>query len=108
VAREVVVERDRDREALPTPAAADGVEQFACGNDAVMPPEVAHLPSEQAGRDGREDLDARITGRLAADTVVHEGGTGPGRRQPRQPAGEEREHRPQDAQATASARNGLT
>jgi hypothetical protein len=40
--------------------------------------------------------------------VVDEDGSGLGRRQPRQPAGKEREQRSQGAQATASARTSPT
>ena len=60
VAREIVVEGDRDGKALAATAAADGVQELARRDDAVVPPEMAQLAVEDAVRDGRRGSHVRV------------------------------------------------
>jgi Glycosyl transferase family 2 len=92
MARQVVVERDRDGKPLPASPCPHGVEKLACRHDPVVTAEMVKLPLEGVGRDGGQNLAGGVT-RLPADAVVDEGGPCSRRREARAPAEEEREQR---------------
>ena len=81
VGREVVVERDRDREALTTPPGSDCLEQAVGRDDVVVPDDVAYLALEELRLMRRHELASRIA-RTPIHTVVHERDAGLATRQP--------------------------
>jgi hypothetical protein len=72
VAGEIVVERDRDREALSATPRAHRIEQIAGADDAVVTAQVPQLCGEDVGGDGGEDLTRRVGDLRAADAMVDE------------------------------------
>ena len=83
MAREIVVERDRDREPLPASPLPHRVEQAIGGNDVVVPGDVPKLLLEEPRLVRRDELPLGIAGPLI-HTVVHERNARLATRQPEQ------------------------
>lgn len=83
VAREIVVERDGDGEALATTPRGHRVEQPVRRHHAVVADEVSQLALEQADLVRRHELASGVT-RTAIHTVVHQRDAGLATRQPQE------------------------
>ena len=83
VTGEVVVEGDRNREALSAPSSLYRLEQMLGGNDVVVPEHVVDLALEESRLVGWDELSFRIAGPLI-HTVVHESDSRLATREPEQ------------------------
>jgi hypothetical protein len=66
---EIVIEGYRDGEAPSTSAADDGVSQLGGRHDPIVADQVTEMSFEPLGRDGRDEVPARLSGPISNEVI---------------------------------------